>query len=120
MLKKITNPFLYLSDKQLYIVAIASILAAIIVSIFLDAKFDGCLDLHFAAKVTFVETLRNLTTSVLTLSVLLFIAGKMANANTRFLDILIVVLVSRLALSIIAFQNLGGYSYAKTSQNKRF
>ena len=116
MIKKITNPFLYLSDKQLYIVAIASILAGMIVSIFLDVKFDGCLDLHFAAKVTLVETLRNIATSVLTLSIILFLAGKVANSKTRFVDILIVVLVSRIALYIIAFQNLGGYGYAKTSQ----
>ena len=116
MLKKITNPFLYLSDKQLNTVAIASIFIGIVVSIFLDTNFDGCLDVHFVAKVTLLETLRNLAISVFVLSIILFLSGKTANPKTRFLDIFIVVLVARIPLYIIALQNLGGYGYAKTLQ----
>ena len=114
MLKKIINPLLYFSDKQLLLAAILMTVFGTATSIFFNAKFDGCLDMHFAENITLLEAIKNLSIAIAILTTALFITGRALNQRTRFLDILLVVMIARCPLYIMSLLNINNYIFTKT------
>lgn len=116
MFKKFTNPFLILSDRQLGFLAMFSTVLGILFAVLFHARFDGCLDLHFVQTSSISIVVLELSVSVFLLVIILFLVGKFSNPKTRFLDILLVVLIARLPIYLLIFKNIGNYTFNKISE----
>ena len=90
------NPFQRL---QTGILAVSGTVATILfcfTAYFFKARFDGAIDLHFVDAVEMYEPFIDNIVVIISLSLLLFFAGKIVNRKTRYVDILSVSLIARI------------------------
>ena len=64
------------------------------------------LDVHFVKQISFNEMMRDCLINISILTLLLFVSGKSINVKTRFIDVLVVTLISRTPLYLISFFNI--------------
>lgn len=106
MKKLLFKPFEYYSESKLLIVgAIATILGTYFASLF-NARFDGVLDLHFVDSSILGQIALDVVINSITMVTLLFIAGKLINGKTRFIDILNTSLVAKIPMYFLVFLNI--------------
>lgn len=102
MLKKILNPFAYFDDKLLLIIGlIAHILFSYICNL-ADSYFPDFLSIKKVnIEFSFVDILYQNTRNVVIAILLFFLYGKFINPKTRIIDIVNVVLISRIAYYVV-------------------
>jgi len=89
------NPFNKFSEKQLFLFGVASTAIGSYLASLLSVTFDGAIDVHLCANTTFLQSLKENAITILLLSVLLYILGKVVNAKTRLIDIFNAALLFR-------------------------
>ena len=115
IVNKFLNPFVHLSDRLLHAFAIGSTVFGLLVAIFFNVSFDGCIDVHFVEKITVSKAILYLIISIVILSLTLFVSGRIANPKTRFIDIVMIVLIARVPLYLLGLQNINGYGYSQAN-----
>lgn len=109
MKKILFQPFENYSEKKLLFVGILGTLLGSLIAYLLKARFDGVLDVHFVDSVKIYDPLLDNLINIFSLSLLLWIAGKIVNSKTRLIDIFNTSLIARLPYYLISFANINGY-----------
>lgn len=102
MFKKLLNPFAYFDDKLLLIIGLIAHIFFSYVCYLADSYFPDFLSIQkVKIDFSFVDIVYQNTRNVLIAILLLYLYGKFINAKTRFIDIVNVVLISRIAYYIV-------------------
>ncbi len=114
MKKTFFNPFeIYTENKLLSISIVYTIIVSFLAPM-VNTRFDGVLDLHFHATNNIFQGFIDNTINVFSLTLILFIAGKIINKKTRLVDILITSLVSRMPYYLLMFFNINDFMLEAT------
>lgn len=101
------NLFTRFSERKLFITGTVSMLIGAWLLSFTHCSFDGVLHMTVLSK-SFSNALIETLAIVLLLSLFLFLAGKIFNSKTRFVDIFNTSMLSRIPLFFMTFQNFNG------------
>ena len=102
MIKKLLNPFAFYNDKILLVIGIVAHFVFTYVAKLSDSFFPDFLSIKKnGTPYTYIDLLYQNTRNLLIAIVLLYILGKIINKRTRIIDIVNVVLISRIAYYIV-------------------
>lgn len=102
MFKKLLNPFAYFDDKLLLIIGLIAHIFFSYVCYLADSYFPDFLSIQkVKIDFSFVDIVYQNTRNVLIAILLLYLYGKFINPKTRIIDIINVVLISRIAYYIV-------------------
>ena len=82
------NPFSKFEENQLLIGGILVTILGTIIGFLCNVTFDGVLDMHIIEETTLIKVTIENTVNISTITLLLFVLGKIVNPKTRFIDIL--------------------------------
>lgn len=105
MKKILFNPFEEFSERPLILFGIAATIVLSMTSAYFNARFDGIIDLHFSTPTFVVNTLTDNALNITILSLALFTLGKIRNNKTRFIDVFVASLISRIPYYFLPFFN---------------
>lgn len=105
------NPFEKYSEKKLILIGMLFTIIGTGLGFLFNARFDGVLDLHFVENTKIQEPLLDIIVDILSLSIMLFIAGKLFNSKTRFIDVFSVSMIARIPIYLLALFNVNGFFY---------
>lgn len=105
MKKTLFNPFEKYSEKQLFVTGITMSAVCSLVAYYLNARFDGILDMHIVKNVRFEAPFIDNLINIVTLSLLLFAAALTINKKTRIIDILNTVHIARIIYCFLPIFN---------------
>lgn len=103
------NPFERYLEKDLLLAGTILTLIGSGFAYFLHGRFDGVLDLHFVLEIVWWQPFVDNLINILSLSILLFIAAKIINSRTRFVDILIASVVAKIPYYFLLLFNINGF-----------
>lgn len=109
MKKLLLNPFEKFSETKLLLFGIAITLLGSYLGFVFNGRFDGAIDLHFSDEVTLPQPFIDNAINVFSISISLFLFGRIINKKTRFIDILIPSLVARLPFYFLPFTNINNF-----------
>jgi hypothetical protein len=115
-MKKIFNPFQNYSEKQLVLFGSIITIIATALTVLLNGRFDGVLDLHFVEKTTIAKVVYDLIIDLLILTILLFIIGKLVNKKTRLIDILATSIIAKIPFYFLLFFNINDKMFLVTEK----
>ncbi len=102
MIKKLLNPFAFFNDKILLVIGIVAHFVFTYVAKLSDSFFPDFLSIKKnGTPYTYSDLLHQNTRNLLIAIGLLYILGKIINKRTRIIDIVNVVLISRIAYYIV-------------------
>lgn len=101
------NPFEKYNAEKLLVIGILGMLIGSYLGAFFNARFDGVLDMHFVKSTSLQQVLTDNIINTVCLSLLLYIAAILITPKTRIIDILGVVVISRITLYIVPLINIG-------------
>lgn len=114
-MKIIFNPFEKYTENRLLTVGLFGTLLGSALAYFLFARFDGMLDLHFVPEIEWWQPFVDNVVNILSIAFVLFIAGKIVNNRTRFVDILAASIVARLPYYLLPLFNINSFVYKASS-----
>lgn len=103
------NPFIKYSEKQLLLVGLLFTIAGSLMGFYLNARFDGALDMHISRSTTMVAVISDNAINIISLFTPLYLVALYINNKTRAVDILSTVLVARLPIYLLALSNIGKF-----------
>lgn len=110
------KPFEIYSERKLLIIgAIVTILGSIIASYF-NVRYDGVIDLHFVENTTLHQPFIDNIINIIAIFIPLFIVGKLINNKTRIIDIITVILISRIPFYIVPLFNINNIIFNATKK----
>ncbi len=109
MKKILFQPFENYSEKKLVLIGILVTLLGSFIAYLFQARFDGVLDVHFVENLELHHLFLDNSINIISLSLLLFISGKIVNKKTRLIDVFNASLIARLPYYLISFANINGY-----------
>jgi hypothetical protein len=102
MLKKLLNPFAYFNDKILFGIGISFHFIVALIAKLTNSFFPDFLSIKKnGIEYSYIDLLYQNTRNVAIAIIILFILGKIINKKTRLIDIINVVLISRIAYYFI-------------------
>lgn len=105
------KPFEVYSEKKLLIIGtIVTILGSLSASYF-NVRYDGAIDLHFVDNTNLYQPFIDNIINIISLCIPLFIVGKIINNKTRIIDIITVILISRIPFYMISLFNINNLVY---------
>ncbi|WP_156308175.1 hypothetical protein [Sphingobacterium endophyticum] len=110
------NPFEDIKSNTLLVIGTIGFILLSILGYFFHFINDGIIQIHPSVTKEFWKYLVNGSINTLSLTVILFLYGKMVNNKTRAEDVLIAVLIAQIALIFIVVVSLNPYS-TEISQN---
>src|SRR5690554_5012534 len=102
------NPFEKYSERRLLISGIVMLFFFSILAFYLNARFDGIIDMHIVENIVWYEPLIDNFLNTITLFVVFFTFGKIINPKTRSIDVLNASLISRIPIYLISLSNIDG------------
>jgi hypothetical protein len=105
------NPFEKYSDTILIVFGLIFTLIGSCLGFVFNTRFDGVLDLHFVKNVSIYNLLLDISIDILTLTICLFVIGKLINNKTRLIDILSATMIARIPFYFITFFNVNNKAY---------
>lgn len=102
------KPFEKYSETKLLLFGIIITSIGLFVGNLFNMRFNGAIDMHFGTKVTMIVSLLDFGIVLLCLVTFLFLAAKIVNRKTRFIDVLSTVIVSRSIIYILSLFNANG------------
>lgn len=96
------NPFTKFSEKQLLVFGLGTLCLGSFFATVFGVTFDGVIDVHLWPNITFLQSLKENAITILLLTILLFILGKIINAKTRLIDIFNASLLFRIPFYLSA------------------
>jgi len=97
------NPFTRIAGWQAFGLGLVFLVVSGIVGGFGNVVFDGVIDTHLAKQVTMLQSFSYLSLSLLTLVVIMWIAGLLIAKSFRFIDILGTMTLSKAPFLLLAF-----------------
>jgi len=116
MKKTLFYPFENYTEKQLLSFGFLFTILGSLLAYMLNARFDGALDLHFVKELSFAAPFLDNLINLLSITFLLFSAGKIINTKTRLLDMFIAALIFRLPIYLLSLTNINSYLYSITEK----
>ena len=111
MKKYLINPFEIYDDKKIFIWGIVLNLIGALLCFQFNMKFIGFLKLDFVSHITFLQALLQIVMIIFSLSILLFIVGKILNPKTRLIDILNSSLLAIIPFYLLTFFNISDFIF---------
>ena len=111
MKKYLINPFEIYHDKKIFIWGIVLNLIGALLCFQFNMKFIGFLKLDFVSHITFLQALLQIVMIIFSLSILLFIVGKIVNPKTRIIDILNSILLAIIPFYLLTFFNISDFIF---------
>lgn len=111
MKKYLINPFEIYHDKKIFILGIVLNLIGVLLCFQFNMKFIGFLKLDFVSHITFLQALLQIVMITFSLSILLFIVGKILNPKTRLIDILNSSLLAIIPFYLLTFFNISDFIF---------
>lgn len=105
-MKLLYHPFELYSERHLLIFGLIMTLIGTYLGFLFSGRFDGIVDFHLMESVTFFEVVLDNFFNTVLLTILMFLAGKLINSKTRFIDILNISLISRIPFYLLPIFNL--------------
>lgn len=100
------TPFQKYSESKLLVYGIVISVIGIAISNYFNVRLDGVLDVHFAKDVIWKSTLIDSLIDISCLIVCLFIVAQLLNKKTRFVDVIVTVLIARTPVYLLSFFNV--------------
>lgn len=116
MNKILFNPFEHFAERPLILFGIASTVILSMTGAYLNARFDGIIDLHFSMPTYFINTLTDNAVNIAILSLSLFTLGKIRNSKTRFIDLFSASLIARIPYYFLPFMNWNNTIYLESEK----
>src|SRR5690606_13429458 len=107
--KTLFNPFEKYSEKTLLIFGIVATFLGSFVGFLMKARFDGILDMHIVQNIKWYQPFLDNLINITLLSSFLIFLGKAINRKTRFIDILVTVIICRIPIYLSSLSNIGGF-----------
>lgn len=101
------NPFKKYTEKQLITVGIIITILGSLSAYWLNARYDGVLDLHFSSVSNIETPFIDNAINIALLFCFLYALGIYINRKTRGIDILSTIMLSRLPLYLLSLTNIG-------------
>ncbi len=121
-MKKLLNPIEFYNDRKLLIANLIIFAVGTTLAVLLKAVFGSPIDLHFESEIALLPSVLGNIMAVLTMMLVLFVAGRIINRKTRLIDCLNLALYIRIPYYVLTFWNiLGTFSKMKPivdNQNK--
>ncbi len=108
------NPFEKLSDQSMLRIGFIGYLIASLQVYFFHYVPDGIFQLHTSTPPAWYAGLVNNAINILVPTTLLFALGKLLYAKTRWLDVFIVMLLSQVIITVIAFILINPFMQGKS------
>src|SRR5690554_2011371 len=114
--KILFNPFEKYSETTLLIFGIVATLLGSFLGYLMNACFDGIIDMHLVGNIRWYQPFLDNLINIIILTSFLILLGKALNRKTRFIDILAVVLISRIPIYLSSLSNIGGFLYSHSEK----
>jgi len=114
--KILFNPFEKYSETTLLIFGIVATLLGSFLGYLMNARFDGIIDMHLVGNIRWYQPFLDNLINIIILTSFLILLGKALNRKTRFIDILVVVLISRIPIYLSSLSNIGGFLYSHSEK----
>lgn len=105
-MKKILNPIEFFNDKKLLLINLIIFVCGTLLSVALHATFESPIGLHFSEKMVPAQTFSGNTISIISLCLAFFLAAKIINRKTRFIDCLNLAMYLRIPYYFLTLINL--------------
>jgi len=104
------NPYEKLTEIQLLLIGLTLGSLGCLLGFYLDARFDGVVDMHTAGKntVTLQQPFIDNAINTIILFIVLYLLALFINKKTRAIDILNVALIARAPIYLATLINIGG------------
>ena len=109
MKKKFFNPFEIFSEKKLLVVGIFSACVLILLSVCFNTRFFGILNVEFLNSVRPEKMLFEQGVTLFISTILFYCLGYYFNSKTRFIDVLNVIIISRIPFLIVPVLNVNNH-----------
>ena len=96
------KPIAKFQENRLLIFGIIIAALSVFVAVQTGTRFDGAIDAHTGNDVSIVIAVKDFVIAIVTMVAFLFIAAKLINSKTRFIDILNTVLIARMTILFAA------------------
>lgn len=100
--KQFVNPFEDNNEKTLFIVGITFFILGSIFSYSHNVLFDGIINVHSIGRLSLSASFYNNFANILLLSLILFVYGVLIYRKTRWIDVVNVVLISRIVIYLVS------------------
>lgn len=98
---KILKPFAYYSDRTLLLVGVFAYVLSSFIAYYSGYHFEGLISVKSGANSSLLLSFYNNGISILLLTVCCYLFAKLRNSHSRIIDVLNVVLISRISIYII-------------------
>ncbi len=105
------KPFEKYSENKLLVVGVLATLVGIYLATTFNIRFDGVLDVHAVASVSYLQALLDSLIDIISLVLFLFLAAKYINPKTRFIDLVTTAIIARIPLYLLSFGNWNNMLY---------
>jgi len=109
------NPFTRIAGWQAFGLGLVFVIFMGIIGSYSNVSFNGALDVHFVQHMTLISSFSLLAIDIISLVLVMWIAGLILSKGFRFIDILGTMTLAKAPLIIIAF---AGYFNHSIDQNK--
>ena len=118
MKKYLINPFEIFNDKKILLCGIVLNLVGVLLCFQFNMKFIGFLKLDFVSNISLLQVLLQIVIIIFSLTLLLFITGKIVNPKTRVIDILNSSLLAIIPFYLLTFFNISNFIFDGLAQLK--
>ena len=118
MKKYLINPFEIFDDKKTLICGVVLNLVGVLLCFQFNMKFIGFLKLDFVSNISLLQALLQIVIIIFSLTLLLFITGKIVNPKTRVIDILNSSLLAIIPFYLLTFFNISNFIFNGLAQLK--
>lgn len=105
MKKLLFKPFEKYSETKLLTFGIPLTIVGLLIGVVFNARFDGVLDVHFFEDVSIITAILDFLIAIFCLLLFLFVAAKIVNEKTRFIDVLSTIIIARVPIYLLSFFN---------------
>lgn len=107
-MKKLLNPIEFYNGRKLLIANLVIFTAGTALAILMKAVFGSPIDLHFVSEIDVSSTVLGNIAAIATMTLVLFIAGKIINRKTRLIDCINLALYIRIPYYLLTLCNISG------------
>jgi hypothetical protein len=118
MKKLLFNLFEKYSEKKLLISGIAINLIGLLLCFYFNVNFLGFLKTDYVQTITWFQVIKHFLIIISTVSIVVFIIGKVINFKTRFIDVLNSVLIAKIPFYLLAPFNYNGLVFEHLNKIK--
>jgi hypothetical protein len=102
----IFNPFKRIAGWEAFAIGLVIVALTTFTANFSEIYFDGVIDMHFAENFDALKSWLMIPVNIISMSVIMWLAGLFASKNFRFIDILGTMTLSRAPLLLIGLASL--------------